>query len=157
MKRIVCVSSICLMSLVFCSQAMAQDGKVTVQMTNSDNAGTMNCKVYKVHRGTGKQTFLKKFSLGKKRPNEGRNQKLFTFDAPIMSRTISGQNTYFNLRMKCGLTNQDSARNTQWSVVWDTKAKPIADHYLSGSCTSRTAPCSSSTVWKSSIWRRNNE
>ncbi len=158
MSRIAFVFSICSMSLFFCSSAVAQSGrgKVTLQMSNEDNEGTLTCKVYKVHRSTKKQTYFKKFTLGKKRPGR-RNERTWTFNAPMMSRTISGDVTYFNLRMKCGLSNQDRSRNTVWSQVWDTKEKPIEDHYLSGGCTSRTAPCSSSFQWKSPTWRRNNE
>ena len=52
------------MSLVFCLSAMAQSkrGKVTLQMSNEDNEGTLTCKVYKVHRSTKKQTYFKKFT-----------------------------------------------------------------------------------------------
>lgn len=123
-----------LFTLATSSTAMAY--KIKVSMENDINHESMTCEVYSIYNG--QQEKLKTYRLGKKDPNEGRNSKSFTFNAPLKARTISGKNTYAKMKMKCW-TN---SRNSDWSIVWDHTDKSFKDYYFRGYCYSSRSDCS---------------
>jgi len=137
MKRALTIPT-AMIAFLTASQAYAQS--IEVRMDNDETRDKMICQVYKIVNG--QQTRYKRYTLGKKRPNDGRNARTFKFTAPLKSRTISGHNTYAKLKMECWNPKQQQSRYTSRTYVWDHTDKSFFDYYFSASCSAVSAPCS---------------